>query len=231
MTSGRSSSGRPSWSTSSPPDPDPSADDRAHAGRGATGGAPFGGAPVRPAESGARPLVDVWHPGIDRARDARRARCRPARHHLCPRPLARAGRLRPLRRHPSNRHRGRVLVGRHRLRVLVARGLHPAHACVAAVRLPPPSLPTQGRALARGAAQGPRCAAADHPGCGSADHQRCRWRQAGRRLVGLVGLEDRPRVAARRRRGRRVPSRRLATHLRPRGTGRPGRPEARRPQR
>ena len=83
-------------------------------------------------------------------RDAAAPRRRAARHHLRAGPLARAGRVRALRRDRPRGRRGRLLGVGPELRVLVARRLHPADGVVAAVRVPPAVLRATRHPLARG---------------------------------------------------------------------------------
>lgn len=71
-------------------------------------------------------------------------------------------------------------------------------------------LPEQGPTVARRAAQRPRRPARHHSRRRADHHQRRGRREAGRRVVGLVRLQDRAGVAPRRRRGRRHAAGRLA---------------------
>ena len=182
---------------------------------------PAEGAPgraVRPGSAGAAP--ERWAGG--HGAPARRGA---ARHHFRAGPIARAGRLRPPRRRRP---------GSDRARPTGARGAPPS----STGPTPPASSrwrtgrPTPSNAGPAGPRArrwhharrpGPelRRGAGPPAGRGTADRQRAGRRQEGRAVVGLVGDQDRRRMAARHRRAGLPGTARLPAGLRPGRAGHP----------
>ncbi len=139
-----------------------------------------------------------------RAGDAAAGQGGAARHDHRARAVARARRVRAAGADRAGRGRGRLLAAQqaHDVRVLGARRVHPADRGLAVLRLATARLRGAGPALApgqrAGLRRGPRAAARR----GAADRDPARRREGGRAVVGLVGGEDRRRVAARHRPGR-----------------------------
>ena len=155
------------------------------------------------------------------ARDAAPARRGPARHHQRARPLPRAGGLRPARPRPAGADRAGVLAPAPagRLRVLVACRLRAADRGMALLRVPPPCPARPRQALASEPPGHLRRGAGPAPGRRPAHGHPARRGQERRRLVGLVGYQDRGRVAAGRgRRDLRAPGG-LAPGVRPARSG------------
>ena len=115
--------------------------------------------------------------------------------------VARARRVRAARAgRPDGGRGGLLAVAEARgVRVLGARGVHPAHRGLAVLRLAAASDRRARSALAQGLRGGLRAGSRPAARRGTADRDAARRREGGRPVVGLVGGEDRRRVAARHR--------------------------------
>ena len=111
------------------------------------------------------------------------------------------------------------------VRVLGARGLHLADRGLAVLRLAAAGHRRPRAALAQGLRGRLRAGARPAARRGAADRDPARRREGGRAVVGLVGGEDRRRVAARHRPGGLRAAHRLAARLRPAGAGHPEGPD------
>ena len=182
------------------------------------------------AERGRGPAANPLFSGFSRRRGEARRRDRgaaadrggPARHDLGPRAVARARRLRAARADRAGGGRGRLLARQQAedVRVLGARRLHPADRGLALLRLATTGHHRPGPALAPGQRAGLRRGPGAAAGGGAADRDPARRGEGGRAVVGLVGGQDRGRVAARHRPGRLRAPHRLAARLRPARAGR-----------
>ena len=179
------------------------------------------------AERGRGPAAHPLRAGVSRRRGEARRRGRgaaagrggPARHDLRARAVARAGRVRAARAGRAGR-RSRRRIGRASKPKTFEYWAHAAcilpHRGLAVLRLAAAGDHRARPALAQGLRARP---ASEVLGAtarrGAADRDPARRRQGGRPVVGLVGGEDRRRVAARHRPGGLRAAHRLAARLRP----------------
>ena len=185
--------------------------DHSRAGRGAVAVRRRG-----PADHAARPgLSRRGRPPRRGAGHAAPGRRGPAGHDQRAGPVARAGRVRPARPGAAAADRAGLLASgpAGRVRVLVTRGVRAADRGVAVVRVPPPAAARPRPALAPESRADLRRGAGPAARGGPAQQHPAGRGQGRRPVVGLVGHEDRRRVAAGRGRGRLRPPGRLAPGL------------------